>query len=94
MAEKIQKTRIGRIVSRKMDKTAIVAVETNKLYPLYHKRIKRTVKYKVHDERNETQPGDLVRIVETRPLSKEKRWRIAEIITKAEVPEVKPEEIT
>ncbi len=94
MAEKIQKTRIARVLSRKMDKTAIVAVETDRLYPLYHKRIKKTVKYQAHDEKNQTQPGDLVRIVETRPLSKEKRWRIAEIITKAKVPEVKPEEIT
>lgn len=85
---------MGRVVSRKMDKTAIVAVETDKLYPLYHKRIKRTVKYKVHDEKNQSQTGDLVRLVETRPLSKEKRWRIAEIITKAEVAEIKPEEIT
>jgi small subunit ribosomal protein S17 len=94
MAEKIEKTRIGRVLSRKMDKTAIVAVETNRLYPLYHKRIKRTVKYKAHDEKNQSQPGDLVRLVETRPLSRDKRWRIAEIITKAKVAEIKPEEIT
>lgn len=94
MAEKIQKTRIGRVLSRKMDKTAIVAVETDRLFPLYHKRIKKTVNYKVHDEKNESQSGDIVRIVETRPISKEKRWRIAEIITKAEVAEIKPEEIT
>ena len=94
MAEKIQKTRIGRVISRKMDKTAIVAVETHRLFPLYHKRIKKTANYKAHDEKNQCQPGDLVRLVETRPLSKEKRWRIAEIITKAEVAEIKPEEIT
>jgi len=94
MTEKIQKTRIGRVISRKMDKTAIVAVETDRLYPLYRKRIKRTVNYKAHDEKNQTQPGDLVRLVETRPLSKEKRWRIAEVITKAKVAEIKPEEIT
>ena len=94
MAEKKQKTRIGHVLSRKMDKTAIVGVETDRIYPLYHKRIKKTVKYQAHDEKNQTQPGDLVRLVETRPLSKEKCWRIAEIITKAKVAEVKPEEIT
>lgn len=94
MAKKIQKTRIGRILSRKMDKTAIVAVETDRIYPLYHKRIKKTVNYKAHDEKNQSQPGDLVRLIETRPLSKEKRWRIAEIIAKAEVAEIKPAEIT
>jgi small subunit ribosomal protein S17 len=94
MAKKIQKTRIGRVLSRKMDKTAIVAVETDRIYPLYHKRIKKMVNYKAHDEKNQSQPGDLVRLIETRPMSKEKRWRIAEIIAKAEVAEIKPEEIT
>lgn len=88
-----RKTRIGRVVSNKMDKTAVVAVDTAKHHPLYRKTIKRAIKYKAHDVRNECQEGDVVRIVETRPLSKEKRWRVAEIITKKEMVEVKPEEI-
>ncbi len=93
MEEKKIKTRIGEVISRKMDKTAIVAVPTTKLFPLYNKSVKRTVKYKAHDELNKSKLGDTVRIVETRPISKEKRWRIAEIITTGEVAEVKPEEI-
>jgi small subunit ribosomal protein S17 len=88
-----RKTRTGRVVSDRMDKTAVVAVETYKEHPLYKKAIKRQVKYKAHDEKNECRVGDTVRIVETRPLSKQKRWRIAEIIIKGEVVEVKPEEI-
>ncbi len=92
--EKKQKTRIGRVISHKMDKTAIVAVDTMKLFPLYRKALKRTKKVKAHDAKNQAKPGDIVRLVETRPLSKEKRWRIAEIVTKGEVAEVKPEEIT
>jgi len=70
-----------------------VAVETPKRHPLYKKTIRRVVKYKAHDENNECKVGDKVRIVETRPLSREKRWRVVEIITKGEVVEVKPEEI-
>ena len=89
-----RKTRIGRIVSNKMDKTVVVAVDTFKRHPLYRKNIRRAVKYKAHDEENECAQGDIVRIIETRPLSKEKRWRVAEIITKKEVVEVQPEEIT
>jgi small subunit ribosomal protein S17 len=88
-----RKTRTGRVVSDRMDKTAVVAVETYKEHPLYKKAIKRAVKYQAHDEKNECRVGDTVRIVETRPLSKQKRWRVAEIITKGEVVEVKPEEI-
>jgi len=88
------KTRIGRVVSNKMDKTMVVVVEAPKRHPLYKKVIKRTVRYKVHDEKNECRIGDLVRIVETRPLSREKRWRVAEIIAKGEVVEVQPEEIS
>ena len=90
--EKKHKTRVGRVVSDKMDKTVVVAVETSKRHPLYKKTIKRSVKYKAHDENNQCQLGDIVQIVETRPLSKLKRWRVAEIITKREV--VQPEEIT
>ncbi len=89
-----RKTRFGRVISERMDKTVVVAVETLKRYPLYKKTIKRAVKYKAHDEKNECRPGDMVRIVETRPLSRHKRWRVAEIITKGEVAEVQPKEIT
>jgi small subunit ribosomal protein S17 len=88
-----QKTRIGRVVSSKMDKTAVVAVDTYKRHPLYKKNIRRAIKYKAHDEKNECAEGDTVRIVEMRPLSKEKRWRVAEIISKKEVVEITPEEI-
>ena len=89
-----RKTRIGRVLSNKMDKTVVVAVETTKYHPLYKKTIKKAVKYKAHDAKNECEEGDIVRIVETRPLSKEKRWRMAEIITKKRAVEVKPGEIT
>lgn len=91
--EKKRKTRVGRVVSNKMDKTVVVTVETLRHHPLYKKTIRRVVKYKVHDEKNECKLGDTVKIVETRPLSKEKRWRVAEIITKREVVEVQPKEI-
>ena len=90
--EKKHKTRVGRVVSDTMDKTVVVAVETSKRHPLYKKTIKRSVKYKAHDENNQCQMGDIVQIVETRPLSRLKRWRVAEIITKREV--VQPGEIT
>ncbi len=88
-----RKTRVGRVVSNKMDKTVVVAVETSKHHPLYRKTIKKVVKYKAHDEKNECQEGNVVRIVETRPLSKEKRWRVAEIISKRELVKVQPTEI-
>ncbi len=91
--EKKRKTRVGRVASNKMDKTVVVTVETLRHHPLYKKTIRRAVKYKVHDEKNECKPGDTVRIIETRPLSKEKRWRVAEIITRREVVEVQPKEI-
>jgi len=77
-----------------MDKTVVVAVETFRRHPLYKKAIRRAVKYKAHDKNNECRVGDVVKIVETRPLSKQKRWRVAEIITKGEVIEVEPREIT
>jgi len=89
-----QKTRIGRVVSNKMDKTVVVVVETTKRHPLYKKTMKKAVRYKAHDAQNECGEGDTVRIVETRPLSKEKRWRVAEIITKKEAVVVKPQEIS
>lgn len=88
------KVKVGRVVTNKMDKTAVVAVETLRQHPLYKKTVRRVVKYKAHDENNECGLGDKVRIVETRPLSKQKRWRVAEIITKAEVVEIQPEETT
>jgi len=91
--EKKRKMRIGRVVSDKMDKTVVVTVETLRHHPLYKKTLKREVKYKAHDEENECKIGDIVRIMETRPLSREKRWRVAEVITKKEVVEVQPEEI-
>jgi small subunit ribosomal protein S17 len=76
-----------------MDKTLVVLVESHRNHPLYKKTIKKVKRYKVHDEKNECQIGDTVKIVETRPLSKEKRWRVEEIINKAAKIEVKPEEI-
>jgi small subunit ribosomal protein S17 len=92
--ERKRKIRFGRVVSDKMDKTVVVAVESPGQHPLYRKTIRRVVKYKAHDEKNQCRMGDQVRIVETRPLSKDKRWRVAEIITKGEVAEVQPKEIT
>ena len=89
-----RKIRVGRVVSDRMDKTVVVTVETPKRHPLYKKTLKRAVRYKAHDEKNQCGLGDIVKIVETRPLSKQKRWRVAEVITKGEVAEVKPEDIT
>ncbi|TCZ67557.1 30S ribosomal protein S17 [Paenibacillus albiflavus] len=78
-----RKVQIGKVVSDKMDKTIVVAVETYKKHDLYHKRIKYTKKFKAHDENNEAKVGDVVRIMETRPLSKDKRWRLTEVVEKA-----------
>jgi len=78
-----RKTRVGKVVSDKMDKTIVVAVETRVPHPLYKKIIKRTYKLKAHDESNDCGAGDTVRVMETRPLSKEKRWRLVEVIEKA-----------
>ena len=89
-----RKTRAGCVVSSKMDKTVVVAVETTRHDPLYKKTIKKVVRYKAHDANNECGEGDEVRIIETRPLSRGKRWRVAEIITKKELVEIKPGEIT
>jgi small subunit ribosomal protein S17 len=91
--EKKRKTRLGRVVSNKMDKTVVVTVETRRHHPVYKKTVRRISRYKVHDEKNECQPGDTVRLEETRPLSKEKRWRVVEIVTKAEQIEVRPVEL-
>ena len=79
----LRKTRVGKVVSDKMDKTIVVAIEDNVKHPKYGKVIKRTIKLKAHDETNECREGDTVKIMETRPLSKDKRWRLVEIIEKA-----------
>jgi len=76
-----------------MEKTVVVAVETSRRHPTYKKTIRKMTKYKAHDEKNECGLGDTVRLIETRPLSREKRWRVAEIVARAEVIEIKPEEI-
>ncbi len=83
MERNLRKTRIGRVVSNKMDKTIVVAVEDAYRHPLYKKIIRRTVKFKAHDQNNECNLGDRVMIMETRPLSKDKRWRLVEIVEKA-----------
>lgn len=80
----LRKTRVGKVVSDKMDKTIVVAIETSVKHPLYKKIIKRTYKLKAHDENNECKTGDKVKVMETRPLSKDKRWRLVEIIEKAQ----------
>ena len=79
----LRKTRVGKVVSDKMDKTIVVAIADNVKHPLYKKIIKRTVKLKAHDENNECRIGDLVEVMETRPLSKDKRWRVTNIIERA-----------
>ena len=83
MERNLRKTRVGTVVSDKMDKTVVVAIEDSVRHPLYKKIIKRTYKLKAHDELNECGVGDRVRVMETRPLSKDKRWRVVEIIEKA-----------
>jgi small subunit ribosomal protein S17 len=80
---KKRKTYIGQVVSDKMDKTAVLAVTRRIPHAKYSKTIKRTTKFKVHDEKNECKVGDVVRFIETRPLSKEKRWKVLEIVEKA-----------
>ncbi len=84
MAERnLRKTRVGMVVSDKMDKTVVVAIVDNVKHPLYKKIVKRTVRLKAHDEKNECRVGDRVEVMETRPLSKDKRWRVIEILEKA-----------
>ena len=80
MERNLRKTRVGKVVSDKMDKTIVVAIEDNVKHPLYKKIVKRTYKLKAHDENNECNIGDRVKVMETRPLSKDKRWRLVEII--------------
>ena len=79
----MRKTLIGRVASDKMDKTIVVAIEDSVKHKLYNKVIKRTIRFKAHDEQNEARVGDRVKIMETRPLSKDKRWRLVEIVEKA-----------
>ena len=83
MERNLRKTRVGTVVSDKMDKTIVVAVKDSVQHPLYKKIVKRTVKFKAHDENNECGIGDRVMIMETRPLSKDKRWRMVKIVEKA-----------
>ncbi len=83
MERNFRKQKIGKVVSDKMDKTIVVAIEYNVKHPLYGKIVKRTYKLKAHDEQNQCRIGDRVRVMETRPLSKDKRWRLVEIVEKA-----------
>ena len=83
MERNLRKTRVGKVVSDKMDKTIVVAIEDHIKHPLYNKIVKKTYKLKAHDEKNECKIGDKVRVMETRPLSKDKRWRLVEIMERA-----------
>ena len=83
MERNLRKTRVGLVTSDKMDKTIVVSIVDNVKHPLYGKIVKRTYKLKAHDENNEAKKGDRVRVMETRPLSKDKRWRLVEIIERA-----------
>ena len=83
MERNLRKTRVGKVTSDKMDKTITVSIEDHVKHPLYKKIVKRTYKLKAHDEKNEAGVGDRVRVMETRPLSKDKRWRLVEIVEKA-----------
>ena len=82
MERNLRKTRIGKVVSNKMDKTIVVAIEDHVKHPLYKKIVKRTYNLKAHDEQNQCSIGDTVKVMETRPLSKDKRWRLVEIVEK------------
>ena len=83
MERNLRKTRVGKVISDKMDKTIVVAIEDHVKHPLYKKIVKRTYKLKAHDENNVCNIGDTVKVMETRPLSKDKRWRLVEIVEKA-----------
>ena len=78
-----RKTRVGLVVSDKMEKTVVVSIERRVQHPVYGKMVRRTKRFKAHDERNEAKTGDTVRIMETRPMSKDKRWRVVEIVDRA-----------
>lgn len=90
MAESNRPTRVGRVASNKMQKTVVVEIETVKQHPLYHRNIRRTQRLKAHDENNACQIGDLVKVEQTRPISKDKHWRVIEILEKA--PQLTPVE--
>ena len=83
MERNLRKTRVGKVVSNKMDKTIVVAIEDHVKHPLYKKIVKRTYKLKAHDEENTCNIGDTVKVMETRPLSKDKRWRLVEVVERA-----------
>ena len=85
MDRNLRKTMVGTVVSDKMDKTIVVAIETRVKHPIYKKTVKRTYKLKAHDEENSCKVGDVVKVMETRPLSKDKRWRLVEVVEKAVV---------
>jgi small subunit ribosomal protein S17 len=85
--EEKSKSRIGRVISDKMEQTVVVAIDSRKRHRIYKKTYKQTTRYKVHNGKNEAKTGDTVRIVETRPLSREKRWRVAEVVTKGQITE-------
>ena len=82
MERNLRKTRTGKVISNKMQKTIVVAVEDHVKHPLYNKIVKKTYKLKAHDENNECNIGDIVKVMETRPLSKDKRWRLVEVVEK------------
>ncbi|MDY6893716.1 MAG: 30S ribosomal protein S17 [Chloroflexota bacterium] len=90
---KNKKIRFGRVISDKMDKTVLVEVETLRKHPRYKKVVRYRANFKAHDENNSCGVGDMVKIIETRPLSKDKRWRVAEIVTKVDAIDIKPAEI-
>ena len=94
MSNDRRKIRVGKVVSQKMDKTVVVSVEWSQPHRIYKKNVKRWNKFMVHDEENSCNLGDTIRIVETRPLSKTKRWKVTEILQKGDVAEVQPGEIT
>ena len=83
MERNLRKTRVGKVTSNKMDKTIVVAIEDHVKHPLYKKIVKRTYKLKAHDEENTCNIGDTVKVMETRPISKDKRWRLVEVVEKA-----------
>ncbi len=93
MAEGHRKTRVGRVVSAKMAKTVVVAVESRKPHPLYRRIVRSTKRYMAHNDNNQARLGDTVRIQETRPLSKMKRWEVVDILVQGNVAEVQPKEI-
>jgi small subunit ribosomal protein S17 len=89
----LEKLQLGTVVSNKMDKTVVVRIDRYKRHRLYGKTLRETRRYKAHDEKNECRLGDIVKIAETRPLSREKRWRVVEVVVKGDVAEVAPRDI-